>query len=85
MLEEQQVQEEVVEEPEVRSYCLVSVLVSGRKLRYIEMSEVRLRYCTGQSWTSAGRTCLENCGAAGADQTSQRRASPRDASCRTGH
>ena len=78
-------QEEAAAEQELRSYCLVSVLVSGRKLHCIEMSEVRLRCCTGQSLTSAGRTCWESCGAAGAGQISQRRASPHDASCRTGH
>ena len=43
------------------------------------------RCCTAQSWTSAGRTCWASCGAAGAGRPSQRRASPRGASCRTGH
>ena len=91
---------EVVAEPEPRSYCLVSVLGSGRKLRCIEREEApgapphcrcyteEWSCCTALSSTSAaaaGQTCWASCGAAGAGRTSRRTVSPRDVSCRTDH
>ena len=92
---------EVVAGPGPRSCCLVSVLVSGRKLRCIARAGPRGAprrsrcyteecceegCCTARSSTSAAaRTCWANCGAAGAGRTSQRKVSPRDVSCRTDH